>query len=84
MGADKEILYNIVKRNVDNLTRNVPILGMFSDTISNYVIKYIDPYVSGFMEGEELDVDQLSEFTKYEVNHKIDEFKNYYKTQKGE
>jgi hypothetical protein len=84
MGADKEILYNVLKRNVDNITRNVPILGMFSDTISNYIIRYIDPYVNGFMDNDRLDIDQLSEFTKYEVNNKIDEFKNFYKTQKGD
>jgi predicted naringenin-chalcone synthase len=84
MGADKEILYNVLKRNVDNITRNVPILGMFSDTISNYIIRYIDPYVNGFMDDDKLDIDQLSEFTKYEVNNKIDEFKNFYKTQKGD
>jgi hypothetical protein len=84
MGADKEILYNVLKRNVDNITRNVPILGMFSDTISNYIIRYIDPYVNGFMDNDKLDIDQLSEFTKYEVNNKIDEFKNFYKTQKGD
>lgn len=82
MGADKEVLYNVIKRYIDNMTRGVPIFSMFSDTISNYVIKYIDPYVNGFINNQELDIDQLGEFTKYEVNTKIDEFKKIYKSKK--
>lgn len=75
----KEVLYNVVRRTVANMTSGIPVLSMFSDNISNYVIKFIDPYVSAFIVDNKLDVDQLGEFAKEEVNSKIEQFKKNYK-----
>lgn len=35
---DKEILYNVIGREVQNLTARVPMIGMFSGVITNYII----------------------------------------------
>lgn len=75
----KEVLYNVVRRTVANMTSGIPILSMFSDNISNCVIKFIDPYVSAFIVDNKLDVDQLGELAKEEVNNRIEHFKKNYK-----
>lgn len=78
MPQDKEILYNIVKREIGNLMAGFPVLNMFSDTVSDYVIRYIDPYISAFMTNGKINTEQLTAFTKQEVNEKIEKFKKEY------
>ena len=79
---DKVILYNIIEREVDNFLVGVPVLSAFSTVISNYVIKYIEPYVNAFMSHGHIDVDQLSEFTKSEINEKVKNFKRKYEEER--
>ena len=55
-----------------------PVLNMFSDTVSDYVIRYIDPYISAFMTNGKINTEQLTAFTKQEVNEKIEKFKKEY------
>lgn len=78
MPQDKEILYNAVRREISNLMAAFPVLNMFSDTVSDYVIRYIDPYISAFMKNGKIDTEQLTAFTKQEVNEKIEKFKKEY------
>lgn len=78
MPQDKEILYNVVRREISNLMAGFPVLNMFSDTVSDYVIRYIDPYISAFMKNGKIDTEQLTAFTKQEVNEKIEKFKKEY------
>lgn len=78
MPQDKEILYNAVRREIGNLMAAFPVLNMFSDTVSDYVIRYIDPYISAFMKNGKIDTEQLTAFTKQEVNEKIEKFKKEY------
>ena len=78
MPQDKEILYNIVRREIENLMADFPVLNMFSDTVSDYVIRYIDPYISAFMKNGKINTEQLTAFTKQEVNEKIEKFKKEY------
>lgn len=75
---DKEVLYNIIRREIDNILSNFPLLGMFSESISNYVINYIDPYISAFIVKGQLDTNQLSAFANSEISTKIKEFKENY------
>jgi hypothetical protein len=81
--SDKELLYSMLKREVANLTQGVPFASAFHGSISNYLINLIDPYVSAFIEGGELDSEQLSEFASEEVNSKIMQFKKRYESLKG-
>ena len=79
--TDKQVLYNVIEREVHNIVCNFPILGMFEGTITNYICSYIDPYVNAFIEGpnQRLDIEQLSSFTQAEVSDKIARFKESYK-----
>lgn len=79
MANDKQILYNVIAREVHNFTQGIPMLGLFEGAIVNYIIKYIDPYVTAFTEGDTLDIEQLTSFTSHEVDAKIAEFKKSYK-----
>lgn len=77
--SDKDILYSMLKREVDNLLQGVPIFSAFGGTISSYLIKLVDPYVTAFMVDENtLDDEQLGEFASEEINNKIAEFKKRY------
>lgn len=78
---DKQVLYNVVEREVHNFVVNFPVLRMFEGTITNYILNYIDPYVNAFIEGphQRLNIDQLSAFTEAEVSDKIARFKESYK-----
>jgi len=76
---DKQILYNSIKRSVGNLMSGIPVFGMFSGSVADYLIKYIDPYVSAFTDEEGLDIEQLGDFAKEEINDKIEKFKMKYK-----
>lgn len=81
ISADKQILYNIIEREVSNFTCQFPVLSVFRDTITNYIISYIEPYVNAFIEGpqQRLNIEQLSAFTESEVADKITRFKEKYK-----
>lgn len=43
------------------------------------MIKFIDPYVDAFIEGDKLNTEELSEFAAAEINEKISKFKKEYK-----
>ena len=80
--VDKIILYNIIEREVDNFLVGVPVLSAFSNVISNYVIKYVEPYVNAFMSHGSIDIEQLSEFTRSEINEKVNKFKQKYEEER--
>ena len=48
------------------------------------MIKFIDPYVNAFIEGDKLNTEELSEFTSAEINDKINKFKKEYKEKHNE
>ena len=81
--SDKDILYSMLEREVNNLLQGVPIFSAFGSTINSYIIKWIDPYVSAFINSDnELESEQLGEFTKEEINNKIEDFKKRYNSRK--
>lgn len=80
--TDKEVLYSMLEREIRNLTSRNPMTAMFSGTIVNYVLNFIDPYVNAFLSeppAAKLDADQLSQFATEEVQDKILKFKEQYK-----
>jgi hypothetical protein len=83
---DKEIFYQILEREIDNLiiSFNNPLLNMFSEPAKHYVERLIDPYINAFIEPpkNELNVDMASEFLKEEANDKINSFKNKFNKMK--
>lgn len=79
MPTDKEILFNIIGREIDNVMRVNPAISMFSGTVKRYVFNFLDPYVELFTQGESLQADIASAFAKKEIADKIDQFKKDFK-----
>lgn len=75
----KEIIHNILRREVHNIVQGVPMIGVFEGLIVNYIITAIDPYIDAFTgENQKVDINQLSSYANYEVNNKIAKFKEVY------
>ena len=74
--SEKEILYQYLSREIDNLIANlVPGLSMFSGPVKKYVFNYIDPYVDlFFLGGERLNTDAVRKYATQEVTTKINDF----------
>ena len=79
MPTDKEILFNIIGREIDNVMRINPAVNMFSNVVKRYVFNFIEPYVDLFMQGDDLQTDMASSFAKKEIANKIDQFKKEFK-----
>jgi hypothetical protein len=79
---DKDILYSIIDRYIDNLLIRNPSLSFLSGPIKKWVYNYIDPYVNLFVEDDDLQVDIASGFVKQELTDKIDIFKKKFKEYK--
>lgn len=75
MPTDKEILFSVISREVDNLTSLNPILAVFNGTIKNKLFAFLEPYVDFFTEGETFQADMATSFAKREVQKKLEDFK---------
>ena len=83
--SDKDILYSMVRREISNLLRGIPIFSAFEGTISSFVIQWIDPYISAFIgDDNQINTEQLSAFVSEEMKNKINNFKERYNRSKGE
>jgi hypothetical protein len=74
--SEKDLLYQIISRRVDGfLAYSSPALRLFSSTITNYIINFIDPYVDAFfLGGTKLDTEMASAYIKEELGNKLDSF----------
>ena len=73
--SDKEILYQMLSREIDNILSRNPMFRMFSGPISNWVISIVDPYVDAFYMGtQNLNTEAASRFVKSEISSKVDDF----------
>lgn len=82
--TEKEILYQVIAREVSNTLGMInPSLKMFSNLATNYIIKFIDPYVDAFcnLELGKFNANAAAEFTKEQVNDKVNDFLKKYKTE---
>lgn len=73
--TEKEIFYNILGREIDNLLSANPSLAFFSGVVKKWVFNYIDPYVNLFMEGDRIQTDMATAFIEDEMSNKIKKFK---------
>lgn len=78
--SEKEIVYNILKRYIDNLCSKTPLFWTFKDLIFQHLVNYIDPYLNIFIEDGTLDIDMTTDFAAKELDQKLREFKQAYKT----
>lgn len=82
---DKEVLYSILRREINNFAVQFPLIGIFGDVIANYVIGFIDPYVSAFLTPQgKLETDTLKAFAAKEVSDKIEHFKAQFEAERKE
>jgi hypothetical protein len=82
--TDKELLYQMLQREVDNLITNAaPQFKMFSGYATNYIIGIVDPYVTAFLSPDDGTLNQKAAgaFLKQETTEKIDKFLKDFETQ---
>lgn len=83
---DKEIVYNIIERYIDNLLvqlRN-PLLMMVSEPLKNYLFRYLNPYIDAFTTNNTFEIEEASSFLEQEAINKIKLFKKNFKESKDE
>lgn len=82
--TSKEILHNMIRREVHNLTVGIPMISVFENLIANYIISAVDPYINAFTgEDQQVNVNQLSSYAEYEVKNKIAKFKENFNKELG-
>lgn len=81
MPTDKELLYSMLDREIDNLLGYNSVLSLFSGTVKNYIHSFLEPYLNFFMEGEKLQVNMASAFIEEEVHNKLENFKKKFNEQ---
>lgn len=84
MASDKDIFYNILKRELDNFLSKTPLFWTFRDSIFQLLVNYIDPYVNAFIDGATLNIDMGADFAAKELDSKIQKFKQEYKEKLNE
>lgn len=84
MASDKDIFYNILKRELDNFLSKTPLFWTFRDSIFQLLVNYIDPYVNAFIDGAMLNIDMGADFAAKELDSKIQKFKEEYKEKLNE
>lgn len=84
MPSDKEILYSMLDREIENILRSNPMLAVFSSTIKTYIHNFLDPYLNFFMEGENLHIDMASSFANEEMQKRLESFKKNFQQAKEE
>lgn len=78
MKNDKEILYNMLGREIDNLLGYGSPLAMFSEPIKKFIFAKIDPYVSFFFVDDKFEVNMATDYAKEEITERLNNFKQKY------
>lgn len=79
MALDKEVLYNMISREISNALQGIPLFSVFAPNISSWVIAFIDPYIDAFtVDNSKINTKQLSSFVSKELEEKINKFKAQY------
>ena len=79
MTLDKEVLYNMVSREIANSLQGIPFFSAFAPTISSWVIAFIDPYIDAFtLDNNKVNTKQLASFVSQELAEKVNKFKAQY------
>jgi hypothetical protein len=74
---EREILEQMIKRSINNALSNLnPGLRMFSGSLTNYAMDFLEPYISAFTNPNtnHLNTKAATAFVKEETNKKIEEF----------
>lgn len=74
---DIEILRQIIDRSINNAISAInPAFKIFSNTLVNYTMEFITPYVEAFTNPDtsHVNIKAAGEYLKEETNQKIEEF----------
>jgi hypothetical protein len=83
---ERELLRQMIQRSINNTLNSVaPGLRMFSGTLTNYAMEYLEPYISGFMnpDTEHINTKAATAYLKEETNKKIEDFMKRFETESG-
>jgi hypothetical protein len=83
---DREIIRQMIQRSINNTLNTVsPGLRMFSGTLTNYAMEYLEPYISGFMnpDTEKINTKAATAYLKEETNKKIEDFMKRFESESG-
>lgn len=86
MPTEKEILHQMLSREIDNLLNNFgPVVSMFSGTAKQYLFNFIDPYVDAFISPQtnKINTEAAGEFVKEEVDNKVKSFLEKFEKEKA-
>jgi hypothetical protein len=84
MKSDKDILFQMLNREVDNILMNFgPFGNLAAGPVKKYLFEMVSPYVDAFLNpNETLNASAASEFTKEQVNDKVDAFLKKFNAEK--
>ena len=79
---DRELIRQILNREVSNIVGQIsPSFRLFAPAISNYVMDYIDPYITAFLDSDgKIMTNAAKQYLKDETNRKIDEYIKKFET----
>jgi hypothetical protein len=83
---DRELLRQMVQRSINNTLNTVnPGLRMFSGTLTNYAMEFLEPYIAGFTnpDNEHINTKAATAFLKEETNKKIEDFMKRFESESG-
>lgn len=74
--TDKELIYQILNREISNLLNNFnPSFRLLAPTITNYIMNTVDPYINAFTNADgELNAKAAAGYLKEETNRKIEDY----------
>jgi hypothetical protein len=74
---ERELLEQMLNRSINNALMQInPGLRMFSGTMTNYAMEFLEPYIRGFTNNDTgmINKPAATAFMKEETNKKIEEF----------
>jgi predicted component of type VI protein secretion system len=84
--TERELLEQLINRNINNILNQFsPGLRMFSGTLTNYAMEFLDPYLAAFTNNgtNNLNTKAATQFMKEETNKKIEEFMKRFEEASG-
>lgn len=73
---EREIFFNILNREIDNILSGNPLLLSFSGSIKRWVRGYIEPYLNYFIKEGKVEADIATAFIEEEISNKIKSFRS--------
>jgi hypothetical protein len=83
---DRTLLEQMIKRSINNTLNQInPGLRMFSGTLTNYTMEFLEPYIAGFTNPDtnHINTKAATAFIKSETTSKIEAFMKEFEKESG-